>query len=136
MARKKKDNSEYAKVWRSAVGSSIMIKRLKANMTRKELAQKINIHSSYLYRLENGEVDFSLHLTIEICKIFKLNSIEELIGSIHMSLKELKARLINNQAEYFKFLMKRKEIPAYLIDEIMDAVEKQKEKNCDCCSKS
>lgn len=48
--------------------------RLKANLTQKELADKLGLHVNYYARLERGEENPSLETLKKLTKILKIKS--------------------------------------------------------------
>lgn len=55
------------------IGERIKALRLRENMTQEELAEKVNLHPSYVGILERGERNPSLKSLVKIAAVFNIN---------------------------------------------------------------
>jgi transcriptional regulator with XRE-family HTH domain len=55
-------------------GSKLKKARLKADLTQKDLAEKLGVHVNYYARLERGEENPSLETLKKLTKILKVKS--------------------------------------------------------------
>lgn len=54
-------------------GLNVKIQRLKKGLTQEELANQLNMHLTYLAKIETGRVNMSLGKVLEIAKTLKTN---------------------------------------------------------------
>ncbi|MBQ8459676.1 helix-turn-helix transcriptional regulator [bacterium] len=52
-------------------GLNVKIQRLKKGLTQEELANKLNMHLTYLAKIETGRINMSLGKILELAKILK-----------------------------------------------------------------
>ena len=69
----------------SILGENIRSIRKSLNLTQEEFAEKLNIGSNFLSKVENGKVGISLDTAIEICRISNCSSSTLFSGVIDSS---------------------------------------------------
>ncbi len=64
-------NEDYAKQ-----GKRLAIRREEENLSRKELAEKLNVSATTVYRMEEGFIEISYDMQVKIAKIFGCDTYE------------------------------------------------------------
>lgn len=62
-------------IYNEILGQNIRDIRKNINITQEELAEKLNMNSKSISRIENGKVGISLDTAINICKLANCSSV-------------------------------------------------------------
>ncbi len=54
-------------------GLNVKIARLKKGLTQEQLAELMNIHLTYIAKIETGKINMSLGKILEIAKVLKID---------------------------------------------------------------